>query len=62
MTVMLEKSNIEKVLLFNDGIFTYVIYVFKDGTSSYTNMNTKLLADTIAEGVPIINVKNLAHG
>ena len=58
-TVELKKDEIEKVLLFDDGIAKHIIYLFRDGTASSCGMTTDILASTFNEGIRVINVGSL---
>lgn len=58
-TVHLKSSDIEKILLLDDGITKYMIYLFKDGTASRLNFDMKSLTGAIDADIKIVNVTEL---
>jgi hypothetical protein len=60
LEIKLKSDNIKQILLYDDGISRSIIFVFKDGSSSYCQMDTQILQDIYKIGCPIVNVENLA--
>lgn len=59
MTVNIKKSDIEKALLFNDGLEKHIIYLFSDGSSASAPATIETIANTASSDIPLIAVRGL---
>lgn len=58
-TLHIQADDIQKILLLDDGITKYMIFLFKDGTVKRMNFDMSSLTGAIDAGIEITNITEL---
>lgn len=58
-TLHIQADDIQKILLLDDGITKYMIFLFKDGTAKRMNFDMSSLTGAIDAGIEITNITEL---